>query len=62
MKDYGHSKHTKKTKDGSHWEAGAMPRAQLFQPEDKWIEYSDEWKALAREWYRPAAMRAAHSK
>lgn len=40
------------------WEAGAMPFAQLYQPSDKYIRYSQEWRGLARIWSRPAAMRA----
>lgn len=37
--------------------AGALPFAQLFQPIQK-INYSREWKRLARTWSRPAAMKA----
>jgi hypothetical protein len=37
----------------SVYEAGALPFAQLFQPEER-IEYSDEWKQFARQWSRPA--------
>jgi hypothetical protein len=44
------------------WELGAMPFAQLFQPLDKYINYSHEWKALARTWSRPAAMKAEMAK
>lgn len=40
------------------WHAGAMPFAQLYQPPDKLIHYSREWRALARTWSRPAAMKA----
>jgi len=40
------------------WELGAMPFAQLYQPPDKWVEYSKEWRSLARTWSRPAAMKA----
>lgn len=40
------------------WELGCIPFAQLYQPPDQWIEYSPEWRALARTWSRPAAMRA----
>lgn len=40
------------------WELGAMPFAQLYQPPDEYIDYSHEWKSLARTWSRPAAMRA----
>jgi hypothetical protein len=40
------------------WDIGGMPFAQLYQPPDQYIQYSQEWKALAREWMRPAAMLA----
>lgn len=42
----------------SVWAVGAMPFAQLYQPPDRWIEYSHEWRRLARTWSRPAAMKA----
>jgi hypothetical protein len=42
------------------WGIGVLPFAQLYQPADRWIDYSDEWRALAREWSRPAAMFANH--
>lgn len=35
------------------YRAGALPFAQLFQPEER-IEYSKEWKDFARRWSRPA--------
>jgi hypothetical protein len=38
------------------WNAGAMPFAQLYQPPGKRIDYSQEWRDLARTWSRPAAM------
>jgi len=38
------------------WEIGCLPFAQLYQPPDQYIEYSKEWKQLARTWSRPAAM------
>lgn len=41
------------------WKIGCLPFAQLFQPPE-WIEYSREWKALARTWSRPAAMFSLH--
>jgi len=44
------------------WEIGCMPFAQLYQPPDKFIEYSEAWKWLNREWCRPAAMVAMHQK
>jgi len=40
------------------WELGAMPFAQLYQPPDQYIEYSKQWRDLARTWSRPAAMKA----
>ena len=42
------------------WNMGGTPFAQLYQPPDEYIEYSSEWKALARTWSRPAAMAAIH--
>ena len=39
------------------WYSGAMPFAQLYQPPDHWIEYSQEWRRFARTWSRPAAMK-----
>ncbi len=39
------------------YKAGALPFAQLFQPELK-IEYSIEWKKFARTWQRPAGTRS----
>jgi hypothetical protein len=44
------------------WDAGCVPFAQLYQPDDHYIEYPREWKALARTWSRPAAMRAMHKR
>lgn len=38
------------------WEIGCMPFAILYQPPDEYIQYSADWKALARSWCRPAAM------
>ncbi len=38
------------------WEIGATPFAQLYQPADHWIDYSQDWKNLARTWQRPALM------
>lgn len=40
------------------WKLGAMPFAQLYRPLDQHIEYSHDWKLLARTWSRPAAMKA----
>ena len=42
------------------WEAGCLPFAQLYQPADRRIDYSSDWRALAREWSRPAATLAIH--
>jgi len=42
------------------WNLGAMPFAQLYQPQDHFIEYSMDWKRLARKWSRPAAMFSSH--
>jgi hypothetical protein len=44
------------------WEAGFMPHAQLFQPPDKWIEYSREWRQLSTRWIRPAIMQTMNGK
>ena len=44
------------------WDIGCMPHAQLYQPPDKWIEYSQEWLDLNRNWSRPAIMKAMHPK
>lgn len=38
------------------WRAGCLPFAQLYQPPDRYIEYSREWRNLARRWSRPAIM------
>jgi len=42
------------------WAIGCLPFAQLFQPPDHHIQYSAQWKALARRWSRPAIMFAMH--
>ena len=42
------------------WAIGCLPFAQLYQPPDHYIRYSREWKQLARQWSRPAIMRAMH--
>jgi len=39
------------------WEIGCMPFAQLYQPPDKLIKYSDDWKKLARIYSRPMLTR-----
>lgn len=41
------------------WELGALPFAQLFQPADRIIDYSMEYKRLAKVWSRPAFIKAA---
>lgn len=40
------------------WELGAMPFAQLYQPPDRYIRYSHDWKEFARKWQRPAIMKS----
>lgn len=40
------------------YRVGCLPFAQLYQPPDRYIQYSREWRALARTWARPAAMKA----
>jgi hypothetical protein len=42
------------------WESGCFPFAQLYQPPEQWIKYSQEWRDLARAWSRPAIMKAMH--
>jgi len=42
------------------WQIGCLPFAQVYQPPDRYISYSREWRALARTWSRPAAMAALH--
>lgn len=42
------------------WQAGFMPHAQLYQPDDRWINYPIEWRHLQRKWCRPAAMQSLH--
>lgn len=44
------------------WELGAMPFAQLYQPPSRYVKYDRKWKALARTWSRPAAMKAKMGK
>jgi hypothetical protein len=39
------------------YELGALPFAQLFQPEEE-IHYAKEWKRFARMWSRPAIYKA----
>ena len=41
------------------WQIGFMPFAQLYQPPDQHIDYSREWRTLARVWARPALMKRA---
>jgi hypothetical protein len=42
------------------WKLGGLPFAQLYQPPEKFIDYSSDWKALVRKWSRPAAMFTSH--
>ena len=44
------------------WEMGGMPFAQLYQPSERFIAYDWEWRNLARQWSRPAIMRARNRK
>lgn len=44
------------------WEIGCMPFAQLYQPLDRHIDYSGEWRDLNRTWSRPAAMKTLMAK
>lgn len=39
------------------WNIGCLPFAQLYQPPER-IEYSKDWKDLARAWSRPAITRS----
>jgi len=39
-------------------DTGALPFAMLYQPADRHIDYSPDWRALQRKWTRPAAMLA----
>ncbi len=43
------------------WNIGCLPFAQLYQPPDKRINYSKEWKKLNRDWSRPAITRTIMS-
>jgi len=43
------------------WDIGCLPFAQLYQPPDRYIHYSREWRELARTWSRPVAMFACHA-
>ena len=40
------------------WDIGCLPFSQLFQPPDKYIDYSLEWRDLNRTWSRPATTKA----
>lgn len=40
------------------YEAGAIPFAQLYQPAETHIEYSNEWTRFTRTWQRPAGTEA----
>lgn len=41
---------------------GFMPFAQLYQPPDKFIQYSREWKKIQKEWSRPPITKAIHKR
>lgn len=42
------------------YELGALPFAQLYQPPERYIKYSKEWRDFARCWSRPAITKALH--
>lgn len=42
------------------WNIGVMPQAQLYRPAEAEINYSPEWRKLAKCWARPAIMRVTH--
>lgn len=42
------------------WEIGCIPHAQLYQPDNGWIEYSYDWRLLSKMWSRPAMMYGLH--
>jgi hypothetical protein len=42
------------------WDLGFLPFVQLYQSPDKYIHYSNDWRALARRWSRPAITKALH--
>jgi len=42
--------------------AGALPFAQLYRDKEDSIKYSNDWKRFAREWSRPAIIRAKLNK
>jgi hypothetical protein len=51
--------------EGRLWQvvkAGCTPFAQLYQPPDKFVEYSQEWQDLARKFMRPAIVAALKRK
>ena len=39
------------------WDAGAIPFAQLYKDKDNSLKYSYPWRAFARTWSRPAAIK-----
>lgn len=43
------------------WRIGCLPFAQLYQPSEQYINYSQDWRKLARKWSRPAVMFACHA-
>jgi hypothetical protein len=42
------------------WRAGCLPFAQLFRDDDGLVQATNDWRALARKWSRPAAMFVNH--
>lgn len=57
----GYGKDTPEQAESRCWalmNMGVTPFLQLYQPADKVIEYSREWKDLAWKWMRPAVMAA----
>jgi len=40
------------------WHLGFEPFAMLYQPPDRYIHYSKEWRKLSKIWTRPARMKA----
>lgn len=42
------------------WELGFLPFAQLYQPPGGFVNYDRGWKALQKQWCRPAIMFAQH--
>lgn len=42
------------------WEAGCLPFAQLYRDEKDSMQWSKDWRMLARTWSRPAATKAMY--